>query len=79
MGPVDLGDVIVIADIDDITSASWRGTVQERPVMPGFISGPVIAELLEGGRKRWLAQADMEVAIDGTTVLHGLERFKGSG
>jgi hypothetical protein len=78
-GRVELGDSIVNAKIDDIDSPSWQGAVRELPVIPFFSPGPVDAQLLQGELQGWRAAADVDIASDGTAVLHGREPFKGPG
>ncbi len=74
-GRVDLGHVILYAEIDDIDSPSWRGLIQERPV-PGFIRGPVTVQLFDGPTAGRCARAEAFIANDHTAQLHGEEPFR---
>jgi hypothetical protein len=76
-GRVDLGAVIVQAEIDNISSPTWRGHIRERPV-PGLAPGPVVARLLDGEPVGSRANATAFVADDYTAVLHGEEQFASS-
>jgi hypothetical protein len=77
-GRVDLGHVILHAEIDDIDSPTWWGTITERPV-PGFVRGAVTAQLLDGPPAGRRAKAEGFIANDQTALLHGDEPFRLSG
>jgi hypothetical protein len=77
-GLIDLGHVILRAEIDDIDSPTWRGLIQERPVA-GLIRGPVTVRLFDRSSARRLAKAEAFIGDDQTVVLHGAEPFRLSG